>query len=82
MDWQAVALLEGVVMTPPQTIPAPGFQKNPGKFPDMLTPDTKLRVQFGNGCIDDKHTYTPSQLRWSNTWHEWDVAAVAVADVS
>jgi hypothetical protein len=42
----------------------------------MLPPETQLRVQFANGCIDDKHTYTPAMLRWSLTYHAWDVAAV------
>lgn len=66
-------------MTPPLPIPAPGFHRNPGAFPDMIPPETQLRVQFANGRIDDKHTYTPRQLRWSLTGHDWDVAAVGVA---
>lgn len=65
-------------MTPPMPIPAPGFHRNPGAFPDMLPSGTKLRVQFGNGRIDDKHDYEAIQLRWSLTGHDWDVAAVAV----
>lgn len=63
-------------MTPPHPIPAPGFHKNPGTYPDKLPPETRLMVQFANGYIDKKHTYKPMQLRWSLTGHEWDVAAV------
>jgi hypothetical protein len=65
-------------MTPPRPVPAPGFHKNPGAYPDLMPPETQLRVQFANGCIDDKHTYTPRQLRWTLTRSEWDVGAVAV----
>lgn len=65
-------------MTPPQTIPAPGFHANPGAYPDLMPPETQLRVQFANGRIDDKHTYTPRQLRWTLTGYGWDVAAVGV----
>ena len=63
-------------MTPPHPIPAPGFYKNPGTYPDKLPTETQLRVQFANGRIDDKNTYKPMQLRWGLTNHEWDVAAV------
>lgn len=66
-------------MTPPHPIPAPGFHKNPGAYPDKIPPGTKIRVQFGNGCIDDKHTYEPHQLRWNLTGDDWDVAAIALA---
>tara|TARA_R100001143_G_scaffold58421_1_gene56276 strand:+ start:1985 stop:2119 length:135 start_codon:yes stop_codon:yes gene_type:complete len=38
--------------------------------------DMKLTVQFANGRIDDRHTYTPGQLRWGLTGHSWDVGAV------
>lgn len=67
-------------MTPPHPIPATDFHKNPGAEPDQLPPGTKLVVQFANGQIDDKHTYTADQLRWSLTGHPWDVAAVKLAD--
>ena len=63
-------------MTPPQPIPAPGFHKNPGTYPDLMPKETKLRVQFANGRIDDRHEYTPAQLRWGLTGHSWDVGAV------
>jgi hypothetical protein len=66
-------------MTPPFDVPAPGFHKNPGAYPDMLSPETRLRVQFANGRIDDKHTYTPRELRWTLTGYDWDIGAVAVA---
>lgn len=71
--------MEGV-LKPPQPIPAPGFHKNPGAYPDQIPPGTKLVVQFANGRIDDKHTYEPHQLRWDLTDHPWDVAAVKLAD--
>ena len=66
-------------MTPPRPIPAEGFHKNPGAYPDKMPPGTKLVVQFGNGCIDDKHVYEPHMLRWDLTGHDWDVAAVKLA---
>ena len=62
-------------MTPPQPIPAPGFHKNPGAYPDLMPKETKLVVQFANGRIDDRHTYTPGQLRWGLTGDGFDVAA-------
>lgn len=63
-------------MTPAERVPAPGFHKNPGTYPDLMPPQMELRVQFANGRIDDKHTYTPAQLRWSLTGSSWDVGAV------
>lgn len=60
-------------------IPAPGFHRNPGAYPDMIPSGTKLRVQFANGYIDEKHTYKAHQLRWTLTGHPWDVGAVCVA---
>jgi len=65
-------------VTPAQTIPDEGFHENPGAFPDLMPPETRLRVQFANGRIDDKYTYTPSQLRWNKTGYAWDIAAVEV----
>jgi hypothetical protein len=67
-------------VTPPFPIPAKGFHRNPGAYPDQIPPGTKLIVQFANGQIDDLHEYTPAQLRWSLTGHAWDVAAVKLAD--
>jgi hypothetical protein len=67
-------------MKPSQPVPAPGFHKNPGEYPDMLPPETRLIVQFANGRIDDLHTYTPRQLRWTLTDFEWDVGAVKLAN--
>jgi len=61
-------------------VPAPGFHRNPGAYPDQLAPGTRLRVQFANGYIDEKHVYEPWQLRWDLTGHDWDVGAVALAD--
>ena len=62
-----------------QPVPAPGFHKNPGAYPDLMHPQTKLNVQFANGYIDDKHEYTPAQLRWTLTGHDFDVGAVKLA---
>jgi hypothetical protein len=67
-------------------VPAPGFHANPGSYPDKLPPETQLRVQFSYGYtngqevgyIDDKHTYTPAQLKWARKGLSWEVAAVAV----
>ena len=56
--------------------PAPGFHVSPGEYPDRLPPETQLVVQFANGYVDKKHTYTPRQLRWDHTGHDWDVYAV------
>jgi len=66
-------------MKPAVRVPADGFEKNPGALPDMLPPETELQVQFANGCIDEKHTYRPRELRWTLTGHSWDVGAVAIA---
>lgn len=60
-------------------VPAPGFHKNPGKFPDEAPKDIVLRVQCANGYIDWNNTYTPSQLRWTLTGSDWDIGAVAEA---
>lgn len=62
---------------PVQPVPAPGFEKNPGRRPP--TGELRFRVQFANGYIDDKHTYTAAQLRWTLTGSDWDVGAVAAA---
>ena len=61
-------------------VPAPGFERNPGAYPDLMPKDMRLRVQFANGYIDDKHTYTPMQLRWGRVGSPWDIGAVAAAD--
>ena len=37
-------------------------------------------VQFANGYVDRKHTYTAPQLRWIHIGHDFDVAAVREAD--
>ncbi len=66
-------------MTLHHPVPAPGFHKNPGAFPDKAPKDIKLRVQFANGYIDERNTYTPWQLRWTLTGSDWDVGAVRSA---
>lgn len=66
-------------MLPAHPVPAPGFHKNPGAYPDQLSPETQLVVQFANGYIDKKHTYKPAHLRWSLTGDKWDVGAVKLA---
>lgn len=63
---------------PVHPVPAPGFHKNPGAFPDKAG-DVALRVQFACGYIDEKHTCKARDLRWSLTGHPWDVGAVRVA---
>lgn len=55
-------------------IPAPGFTLTKGRTP--RTGEKPLRVQFRNGYVDTKHTYTAKQLRWNDTGHGWDVVAV------
>lgn len=64
---------------PVRPVPAPGFEKNPGDYPDLMPNNMALRVQFANGYIDEKHTYTPMQLRWGLTGSPWDIGAVAAA---
>jgi len=66
------------VSLPCVPVPAPGFHKNPGKFPDTVPPDTLVRVQWACGYVDH-HTYKVSQLRWKLTGHAFDVGAVCAA---
>lgn len=37
-------------------------------------------VQFRNGFVDQKHSYTAAQLRWTHEGHDWDVVAVKEAN--
>lgn len=55
-------------------IPAPGFALTRGRKP--RTNGAKLRVQFRNGYVDEKHEYVAEQLRWDDSGHPWDVVAV------
>lgn len=69
------------MLSEPLPIPAPGFHKNPGSFPNMIPKETQLRIQFANGRIDLNHTYTPAQIRcWAITGFAFDVGAIAVAE--
>lgn len=36
-------------------------------------------VQFRNGFVDEKHSYTAAQLRWTHDGSDWDVIAVREA---
>lgn len=58
----------------PHAVPAPGFSLTEGRTPK--TGGTKLRVQFRNGMVDDKHEYTTDQLRWADTGDSFDIVAV------
>lgn len=60
------------------TIPAPGFEKNPGVLPDNVSPDTMVQVQWACGWIDH-HIYAVKQLRWTITGHDFDVGAIRAA---
>lgn len=33
-------------------------------------------VQFRNGYVDDKHSYSADQLRWVHNGSDWDVVAI------
>lgn len=59
-------------------VPAPGFHKNPGKFPDTVPPETEVQVQWACGWIDH-HIYRVKDLRWNLTGHRFDVGAVRAA---
>lgn len=58
----------------PHEIPAPGFSLTKGRKP--RTGGDKLRAQFRNGHVDERHEYTAEQLRWTDTGHAFDVVAV------
>lgn len=53
---------------------AEGFTPTKGRKP--RTGETKLRVMFRGGYVDERNEYTASQLRWDDTGSEWDVVAV------
>ena len=57
----------------PHDIPAPGFTLTKGRKP--RTGAAKLRVQFANGMVDEKHEYTAEQLRWTDTGYAFDIVA-------
>lgn len=59
-------------------VPAPGFTKNPGIFPDSAPSDMKVQVQWACGWIDP-HPYSIRSLRWSLTGHRFDVGAIRAA---
>lgn len=42
------------------------------------TGERQLRVRFRNGQLSF-HTYTASQLRWTNTGSDWDIIEVGRA---
>lgn len=63
---------------PTHPIPAPGFKLVSGKR-GPRNKDQKYHVQFANGYVDAKHSYSASQLRWDHTGHAWDVVAVRPA---
>lgn len=54
-------------------VPAEGFKLTNGRKP--RTGSTKLRVQFACGYVC-QWEYEASQLRWTDTGCDWDVAAV------
>lgn len=60
---------------PVDPIPAPGFRRVSGK---RSPPDDgkKYEVQFRNGYVDRKNTYTAAQLQWKHGESDWDVVAV------
>lgn len=64
-------------MLPLDPIPAPGFSLTQGRTP--RTKDKPLMIQFRNGYIDRKHTYTAAQLRWTDTGDDFDVIAVKLS---
>ena len=47
----------------------------PTAWKQPRTGEQLLRVRFRNGRLSI-HTYTASQLRWSNSGGEWDVIEV------
>lgn len=51
----------------------------PTKWRKPRTGEAKLRVQFRNGYVDDKHTYRASDLRWTDEGSAWDIIAVRKA---
>ena len=55
-----------------------GFTPTKGRMP--RTGETRLIVQFRNGYVDDRNTYTAKQLRWTDTGNDWDVVGVRKAD--
>ena len=56
---------------------APGFTATEGRTP---VTDAKLTIQFANGYVDRKHSYTVGQLRWNRSGSEWDVLAIRLAE--
>ena len=54
-------------------IPSPGFTPTNGRIPRLRS--EKLTVQFRNGYVDRKHSYTIDQIRWGDSGSEWDVVA-------
>lgn len=57
-----------------KSIPAPGYRLTNGNKP--RTGEAQLHVQFRNGYVDEKHTYTAKQIRWTDTGDSHDVVAV------
>ena len=64
---------------PTHPIPAPGFKLVSGRQGPRKK-EAKYMVQFRNGFVDQKHSYTAAQLRWTHEGHDWDVVAVKEAN--
>lgn len=64
---------------PTHLIPAPGFKLVSGRQGPRKK-EAKYMVQFRNGFVDQKHSYTAAQLRWTHEGHDWDVVAVKEAN--
>lgn len=65
---------------PTDPIPAPGFQTISGKRKPPAN-DQRYEVQFRNGYVDRKHSYTAAQIRWLHKDPPDDFDVVAVRKV-
>lgn len=63
---------------PTKPIPAPGFKLVSGKR-GPNNDGKEYQVQFANGWVDRKNTYTAKQLRWVHEGSPWDIIAVKEA---
>lgn len=60
---------------PSEPIPAPGFKTISGKRKPPAN-DQRYEIQFRNGYVDRKASYTAAQLVWIHDGGPWDVVAV------
>lgn len=60
---------------PTEPIPAPGFKTISGKRKPPAN-DQRYEIQFRNGYVDRKHSYTAEQLVWLHDGGPFDVVAV------